>query len=85
MGCREGPSAGERVAIARALANRPRIILADEPTAALDSNRAQLVMDLLRKLAAEQEACIVAVTHDDKIFDRFDRLVHLRDGRLIGP
>jgi len=72
----------QRVAIARALANRPRIILADEPTAALDSVRAQLVMDLLRKLAAEQEACIVTVTHDEKIFDRFDRLIHLRDGRL---
>ncbi len=72
----------QRVAIARALANRPRIILADEPTAALDSKRAQLVMDLLRKLAAEQEACIVTVTHDEKIFDRFDRLIHLRDGRL---
>ncbi|MFN4140396.1 ABC transporter ATP-binding protein [Aestuariivirga sp.] len=74
----------QRVAIARALANRPRIILADEPTAALDSSRAQLVMDLLRRLAAEQEACIVTVTHDEKIFDRFDRLVQLRDGRLVG-
>lgn len=73
----------QRVAIARALANRPRIILADEPTAALDSKRAQLVMDLLRRLAVEQEACIVTVTHDDKIFDRFDRLIHLRDGQLI--
>ncbi len=73
----------QRVAIARALANRPRIILADEPTAALDSKRAQLVMDLLRKLANEQEACILTVTHDEKIFDRFDRLVHLRDGRLV--
>lgn len=72
----------QRVAIARALANQPRIILADEPTAALDSKRAQLVMDLLRKLATEQQACIVTVTHDEKIFDRFDRLVHLRDGRL---
>ena len=72
----------QRVAIARALANRPRIILADEPTAALDSARAGLVMDLMRKLAVEQEACIVTVTHDEKIFDRFDRLVHLRDGRL---
>ena len=72
----------QRVAIARALANRPRIILADEPTAALDGKRAGLVMDLLRKLAVEQEACIVTVTHDEKIFDRFDRLVHLRDGRL---
>lgn len=73
----------QRVAIARALANRPRIILADEPTAALDGKRAGLVMDLLRKLAVEQEACIVTVTHDEKIFDRFDRLIHLRDGRLI--
>ena len=72
----------QRVAIARALANQPRIILADEPTAALDSKRAQLVMDLLRKLAAEQQACIVTVTHDEKIFDRFDRLIHLRDGML---
>ncbi len=72
----------QRVAIARALANRPRIILADEPTAALDSARAGLVMDLLRKLAVEQEACIVTVTHDEKIFDRFDRLIHLRDGHL---
>jgi putative ABC transport system ATP-binding protein len=72
----------QRVAIARALANRPRIILADEPTAALDSKRAGLVMDLLRKLATEQEACIVTVTHDEKIFDRFDRLIHLRDGHL---
>ena len=72
----------QRVAIARALANRPRIILADEPTAALDSARAGLVMDLLRKLAVEHDACIVTVTHDEKILDRFDRLVQLRDGRL---
>lgn len=72
----------QRVAIARALANSPRIILADEPTAALDSHRAGLVMDLLRKLAAEQDACIIAVTHDEKIYDRFDRIFHLRDGRL---
>ncbi len=72
----------QRVAIARALANRPRIILADEPTAALDSQRAGIVMDLLRKVAVEHEAAILAVTHDDKIFDRFDHIFHLRDGRL---
>lgn len=72
----------QRVAIARALANRPRIILADEPTAALDSQRAGIVMDLLRKVAEEQEAAILAVTHDEKIFDRFDHIFRLRDGRL---
>jgi putative ABC transport system ATP-binding protein len=72
----------QRVAIARALANSPRIILADEPTAALDSKRAGIVMDILRKLAAEQDACIIAVTHDEKIYDRFDHRFSLRDGRL---
>jgi putative ABC transport system ATP-binding protein len=73
----------QRVAIARALANRPRIILADEPTAALDSERAGIVMDLLRKLALERDAAIIAVTHDEKIFDRFDRIFRLRDGLLV--
>ena len=72
----------QRVAIARALANRPSVILADEPTAALDSERARVVMDLLRKVAQEQQAAILVVTHDEKIFDRFDRMVALRDGRI---
>jgi len=72
----------QRVAIARALANGPRIILADEPTAALDSERAAVVMDLLRRVATDQQAAIIVVTHDSKIFDRFDRILSLRDGRL---
>ena len=72
----------QRVAIARALANRPRIILADEPMAALDGERAGIVMDLLRKVAVEQSATVVVVTHDEKILGRFDRLFHLRDGRI---
>lgn len=74
----------QRVAIARALANSPRIILADEPTAALDSQRAGIVMDLMRRLAVERDAAIIAVTHDEKIFDRFDHIFQLRDGRLDG-
>ena len=72
----------QRVAIARALANRPRIILADEPTAPLDSQRARIVMDLLRKLAVDQDAAIIVVTHDEMILDRFDHIFRLRDGRL---
>ena len=72
----------QRVAIARAMANHPRIILADEPTAALDSERARVVMDLLRQLARDQGAAILVVTHDEKIFDRFNRIVSLRDGRI---
>ena len=73
----------QRVAIARALANRPKIILADEPTAALDSERAGKVMDLLRKVASDRRAAVLCVTHDDKIFSRFDRIFRLRDGRLV--
>ena len=73
----------QRVAVARALANRPRIILADEPTAALDSARAGLVMDLLRRLAVDQDAAVAVVTHDESIFSRFDRIFRLRDGRLV--
>jgi putative ABC transport system ATP-binding protein len=65
-----------------ALASRPWIILADEPTSALDSKRVQIVMGLFRKVAVEQDAALVAVTHDDKIFDRFYRIYHLCDGRL---
>ena len=72
----------QRVAIARALANRPRIILADEPTAPLDSARARIVMDLLRRIAIDQGAAIIVVTHDEMILDRFDHIFRLRDGRL---
>jgi len=73
----------QRVAIARALANRPKIILADEPTAPLDSERAGIVMDLLRRIAIDREAAILVVTHDESVFNRFDRIFRLRDGRLV--
>ena len=72
----------QRVAIARALANKPRIILADEPTAPLDSARARIVMDLLRRIALDQGAATIVVTHDEMILDRFDHIFRLRDGRL---
>ncbi len=74
----------QRVAIARALANGPRIILADEPTAPLDTQRAGAVMDLLHRIAEDQQAAVLVVTHDETIFDRFDRLISLRDGRIEG-
>lgn len=73
----------QRVAIARALANDSRIILADEPTAALDSERALAVIELLRSAARERQAAVLVVTHDDKIFSRLDEKVHLRDGRVV--
>jgi len=75
----------QRVAIARALANDPRIILADEPTAALDSQRAGTVMDMLRKVTTEHRTAVIVVTHDEKIFDRFDHIYSLRDGALEAP
>lgn len=72
----------QRVAIARAIANAPHIILADEPTAPLDSARAQTVMDLLVRIAREHRAAVLVVTHDESIFHRFDRLIGMRDGRI---
>lgn len=72
----------QRVAIARALAGEPKIILADEPTAALDSVSGKLVMDLLQELARDQNRAVVVVTHDNRIFDYADRIVHIEDGRI---
>mgnify|MGYP003389992451 CR=1 FL=1 len=73
----------QRVAIARALAGEPKIILADEPTAALDSTSGRVVMDLLQELAHEQGRSVVAVTHDNRIFEYADRIVHIEDGRIV--
>ncbi len=71
----------QRVAIARALANQPPVILADEPTAPLDSERALTVVRLLNRMAEQYRTAIIVVTHDEKIIPTFKRLYHIRDGR----
>jgi putative ABC transport system ATP-binding protein len=73
----------QRVSIARALANRPPVILADEPTAPLDSERALGVMLLLEQMAAQYQTAIIVVTHDEKIIPSFKRIYNIRDGRTI--
>jgi len=72
----------QRVAIARALVARPRIILADEPTASLDKQSGREVVDLIQDLAKKQGVTVLLVTHDNRILDIADRIVHLEDGRL---
>lgn len=72
----------QRVAVARALANHPSLILADEPTAALDSHRGRQVMELFRRVAHERGAGVLVVTHDHRALDVFDRSVEMEDGQL---
>ncbi|MGB5134791.1 MAG: DevA family ABC transporter ATP-binding protein [Prochlorococcaceae cyanobacterium] len=74
----------QRVAIARALAAHPRLLLADEPTAALDSRSGREVVDLLQSLAREEGCAVLMVTHDPRILDVADRLLRMEDGRLFG-
>jgi putative ABC transport system ATP-binding protein len=73
----------QRVAIARAIAGDPPIVLADEPTAALDSESGHRVMELLKRLAAERGRAVVIVTHDSRMLGYADRTVHIEDGRLV--
>lgn len=73
----------QRVAIARALVNDPSLILADEPTAALDSMRGRQVMELFRRIATTRNAGIAVVTHDPRSLDLFDRVLELADGKVI--
>ena len=70
----------QRVAIARGLVNRPPVILADEPTAPLDSQRAMAVIRILNDMASQFETAIIVVTHDEKIIPTFKRIYHIRDG-----
>ena len=73
----------QRVAIARALVSHPRVVLADEPTAALDSKSGRDVVNLMQKLAKEQGCTILMVTHDNRILDIADRIIYMEDGVLV--
>ena len=72
----------QRVAIARALVSHPKIVLADEPTAALDSKSGRNIVELMQQLAREQGCTILIVTHDNRILDVADRIIELEDGRI---
>ncbi|NLB83440.1 MAG: ABC transporter ATP-binding protein [Synergistaceae bacterium] len=73
----------QRISIARALANQPPVILADEPTAPLDSERAMSVIRILNEMARQFETAIIVVTHDEKIIPTFRRIYHIRDGKTV--
>jgi putative ABC transport system ATP-binding protein len=73
----------QRVAIARALVSQPKIILADEPTAALDKKSGRDVVEIMEKLAREQGCTILLVTHDNRILDLADRIIYMEDGSLV--
>ena len=73
----------QRVAIARALVSHPKIVLADEPTAALDKQSGRDVVDLMQKLAKEQGCTILMVTHDNRVLDVADRIIYMEDGNLV--
>lgn len=72
----------QRVSVARAVVNNPAVILADEPTAALDTERGKAVMGLLRRLGRERQAAVIVVTHDERMIAGFDRVYHMTDGRI---
>jgi putative ABC transport system ATP-binding protein len=72
----------QRLAIARAIAHDPRLIICDEPTAALDAASGRLVMQLLRQVTLRKERAVLVVTHDQRIFPFADRIIHMDDGRI---
>ena len=72
----------QRVSIARAIANKPKLILADEPTASLDKDSAQIAITLLRDLTKVNDCAVIVVTHDSKILDYADRIINLENGSI---
>ncbi len=72
----------QRVAIARAIINKPKFIIADEPTGALDSKTSKDIMELFMKLNKEYNTTMIMVTHDRKVADKADRIIHILDGRV---
>jgi putative ABC transport system ATP-binding protein len=74
----------QRVAIARALVHDPKLIVCDEPTAALDASSGRRVMDLLGEVAIQPDRAVIIVTHDNRVFDLADRIIEMEDGRIAG-
>jgi putative ABC transport system ATP-binding protein len=72
----------QRVAIARALVHEPKLLVCDEPTAALDAHSGRTVMELLRKVAVQPGRAVIVVTHDNRVFEFGDRIIHMSDGRI---
>lgn len=75
----------QRVAVARAMANKPLLLLADEPTGNLDTKNGAIVLDIFRKLVEEEGVSVITITHDLSLAEKTDRQVHLQDGRIMIP
>jgi len=73
----------QRVAIARALVHEPRLLICDEPTSALDAESGRNIMDIMRRVAVQRDRAVIVVTHDNRVFEFGDRIIHMDDGRIV--